>query len=84
MTAQAAAYGPCTTIPNAFYRSLRFVIKLSELSRSTCNQLKNGTVVDLGFAKWSNLLSVLGLKMGGLPPDVANRHTVTTSRAGIR
>lgn len=39
------------------------VAKLGELSRTTINQLENGTLVDLGYAKLINLLGVLGLDL---------------------
>lgn len=41
--------------------------KLSQLSRTTINQMENGTLVDLGFAKLSNLLGVLGLDLQAEP-----------------
>lgn len=41
--------------------------KLSELSRTTINQMENGTLVDLGYAKLSNLLSVIGLDLQAQP-----------------
>lgn len=37
--------------------------RLSELSRTTINQMENGTLVDLGYAKLSQLLAVLGLDL---------------------
>lgn len=37
--------------------------KLSELSRTTINQMENGTLADLGYAKLSHLLAVLGLDL---------------------
>ena len=44
--------------------------KLSDLSRTTINQMKNGTLVDLGYAKLSNLLSVIGLDLQAQPTMV--------------
>jgi len=41
--------------------------KLSELSRTTINQMENGTLVDLGYAKLSHLLAVLGLDLQAKP-----------------
>jgi len=41
--------------------------KLSELSRTTINQMENGTLVDLGYAKLSQLLAVLGLDLQAKP-----------------
>jgi len=37
--------------------------KLSELSRTTINQIENGTLMDLGYTKLSHLLAVLGLDL---------------------
>lgn len=41
--------------------------RLSELSRTTINQMENGTLVDLGYAKLSHLLAVLGLDLQAQP-----------------
>jgi len=41
--------------------------RLTELSRTTINQLENGTLSDLGYAKLSHILSVLGLDLQAQP-----------------
>ena len=63
------------------------VAKLSELSRTTINQIENGTLADLGYAKLANLLSVLGLDLQAEPArglahalDVAARTASTSYR----
>jgi len=41
--------------------------KLTELSRTTINQLENGTLRDLGYAKLAHILGVLGLDLQAQP-----------------
>jgi transcriptional regulator with XRE-family HTH domain len=54
--------------------------KLSELSRTTINQMENGTLVDLGYAKLSNLLSVLGLDLQAQPATGLDHALVVAAR----
>lgn len=54
--------------------------KLSELSRTTINQMENGTLVDLGYAKLSNLLSVLGLDLQAQPATGLNHALEVAAR----
>jgi transcriptional regulator with XRE-family HTH domain len=54
--------------------------KLSELSRTTINQMENGTLVDLGYAKLSNLLSVLGLDLQARPATGLNHALEVAAR----
>lgn len=39
------------------------IAAMSELSRTTVNLLENGSINDIGFAKITNLLSVLGIEL---------------------
>jgi len=61
--------------------------KLSELSRTTINQIENGTLADIGYVKLANLLGVLGLDLHAQPAkglahalDVAARTASTSYR----
>jgi transcriptional regulator with XRE-family HTH domain len=54
--------------------------KLSELSRTTINQMENGTLVDLGYAKLSHLLSVLGIDLQAQHATGLNHALVVAAR----
>lgn len=54
--------------------------KLSELSRTTINQMENGTLVDLGYAKLSHLLAVLGLDLQAKPATGLEHALVVAAR----
>ncbi|TFW21577.1 XRE family transcriptional regulator [Massilia arenosa] len=41
--------------------------KMAELSRTTVNQIENGTLTDLGYVKLMNLLAILGLDLAAQP-----------------
>jgi transcriptional regulator with XRE-family HTH domain len=43
------------------------VAKFSDLSRTTVNQLENGTLSDLGYVKLMSLLAILGLDLDARP-----------------
>ncbi|MBW9336860.1 helix-turn-helix domain-containing protein [Herbaspirillum sp. RU 5E] len=64
--------------------------RLAGLSRTTVNQLENGTLADLGYTKLSHLLSLLGLDLAmtcakGLdqPLEIAARSISTSYRKRI-
>jgi transcriptional regulator with XRE-family HTH domain len=54
--------------------------KLAGLSRATINQLENGSLPDLGFAKVASLLDVLGLRLGADLKPVKRRGLLMASR----
>lgn len=54
--------------------------RLSELSRTTINQMENGTLVDLGYAKLSHLLAVLGLDLQARPATGLEHALVVAAR----
>jgi transcriptional regulator with XRE-family HTH domain len=54
--------------------------RLSELSRTTINQMENGTLVDLGYTKLSNLLSLLGLDLHAQPATGLNHALEVAAR----
>jgi transcriptional regulator with XRE-family HTH domain len=54
--------------------------RLSGLSRTTVNQLENGTLADLGFAKLGHLLNVLGLDLHGEPAKGLRHALVVAAR----
>ena len=56
------------------------VAKLADLSRTTINQLENGTLKDLGYSKLMNLLGILGLDLNAQPSKGLRHGLVVAAR----
>lgn len=56
------------------------VARLAELSRTTVNQIENGTLNDLGFAKLTHLLGILGLDLQAHPAKGPSRALEIAAR----
>jgi len=54
--------------------------RLTELSRTTINQLENGTLRDLGYAKLAHILGVLGLDLQAEPAKGLNHALAVAAR----
>ena len=50
--------------------------RLSGLSRATINQLENGTLVDLGVSKLTNLMDLVGLQLATSERKAIPRHAL--------
>lgn len=64
--------------------------RLAQLSRTTINQLENGTLSDLGYSKLAHLLGILGLNLEAQPVkglqhglSVAARSASTSYREAL-